>query len=99
MTKSVDLPPESAWWTASQFAAQLGIEPIWLENRCAPRCKEPLPHQRVGRLLRFSPEDRAAIKAMFARGTRSMPEPGAGIDLAKGLAGLRKLDRLTAAKP
>lgn len=102
MTAPIELPPESAWWTSKEFASQLRIKPRWLEERCMPSWPqdEQLPHQRVGRELRFSPEDRAVIKAMFARGSRAASAaPGAGLDIAKGLAGLRKLDRLQATKP
>lgn len=96
-----ELPPEPAWWTAKQFAAQLQITARWLEDRCMPSwpADDRLPHHRVGRELRFAPEDREAIKARFARGSRAAsPEPTAGLDTAKALAGLRKLDRLQSAR-
>jgi hypothetical protein len=91
------LPDANAYWTAEEFAPELGVSPRWLKDRCAPRCTEPLPHDRFGRQVRFSPAHRAAIKAIFACGPRPTPEPQ--IDFAKGLAGMRKLHRLQAAKP
>lgn len=93
----IELPEEHRYWTAEEFAPELKVSPRWLKDRCAPRCKDPLPHERFGRQVRFAPAHRAEIKAMFARGSRPSPEPQ--IDLAKGLAGLRKLDRLQPSKP
>jgi len=100
MTAPLELPPESAWWTSREFAAQLRITARWLEDRCAPSWRgEQLPHRRVGRELRFSPEDRAAIAAMFARGPRPPAPAAPQLDVAAGIAGLRKLDRLKTATP
>jgi len=92
--------PQNRWFSAEEFAEELGIKARWLEDRCAPSWPEHdrLPHQRVGRLLRFAPEDRAEIKAMFKRVSQStaVVEP---IDLGRGIAGIRRLKQLQASQP
>ena len=97
----IELPSEDAWWTAAEFAAQLHIKPRWLEERCMPSWPEAerLPHQRVGRALRFSREDREAIKTRLAQGPRTTPVAEKPIDLAAGLRGLAKLRKLQGATP
>jgi hypothetical protein len=93
---------EEQWWSAEVFATELGITPRWLKDRCAPSwpAHDRLPHHRVGRELRFSPEDRAAIKARFAQGPRPAPPAVTGLpDLDKALKGMAKLRELQGATP
>lgn len=99
VTREPARPADSAqrFIRADELADQLGIEPRWLEERCAPSWPEEdrLPHHRFGRALRFSPEDRTAIEDRFAVGPHpTRAEPPAEIDLGKALAGLRRLRQL-----
>ena len=96
-----ELPPADAWWTAEEFAAELRVKPRWLTDRCLPSRPEAdrFPHQRLDGLIRFSPEDRAAIKARFAQGPRPTPPiPAAPIDTAKALKGLARRRQLETAR-
>lgn len=98
----MELPPETAWWTVAEFAAELRVKPRWLADRCAPSWPEDdrYPHQRLEGLgVRFSPEDRAAIKARFAQGPRPARVTEKPIDVAKGLKGLAHKRKLQGATP
>lgn len=93
---------EEQWWSAEEFAEELGVKPRWLKDRCAPSWPEDdrFPHQRPGGLgIRFSPEDRAAIKARFAQGPRPAPVVEKPIDTAKALKGLARKRQLQGATP
>jgi len=98
-----ELPPADAWWTVAEFSAELRVKPRWLADRCAPSWPEDdrLPHHRLDGLgVRFSPEDRAAIKARFAQEPRpAAPTTPAPIDTAKGLKGLARKRQLQGATP
>lgn len=99
----MELPPADAWWTVAEFAAELRVKPRWLADRCAPSWPEDdrFPHQRLDGLgVRFSPEDREAVKERFRQGPRPTPPPvAAQIDIAAGLKGLAKLRKLQNATP
>lgn len=99
----MELPPADAWWTVAEFAAELRVKSRWIADRCSLSRPEEdrFPHQRLDGLgIRFSPEDRAAIKARFAQGPRPTPPTVTGpIDTAKGLKGLARRRQLQGAAP
>ena len=49
--------------TVDDLAATLGVHPSWVYERTRLNL---IPHRRYGRLIRFDPEDVAAIKAAAA---------------------------------
>lgn len=52
-----------AWLTSEQLAGVLGVHLRWVQERVTARA---LPHHRVGRLVRFTPEDLKAIEKSMA---------------------------------
>jgi hypothetical protein len=86
--------------TLEEYAAVLQVTPRWLEDHCGPRYDDVV-YSRVGRHLRFSPEDRAENKRRFAVWAHESdaPQPDAGtaplptdpVELAKLLANLRRV--------
>jgi excisionase family DNA binding protein len=52
-----------AWLSSEQLAAVLGVNTSWVERRVSSR---ELPHHRVGRLVRFTPDDVRAIEMSMA---------------------------------
>lgn len=53
----------SAWLTSEQLAAVLGVNKKWVQDRVTDKT---LPHHRVGRLVRFTPDDVKAIERQMA---------------------------------
>lgn len=58
---------EAPWLTAAELAAILRKTERWVTDQCEGEDSD-FPHHRVGRDLRFSPEDQALLDAMYARG-------------------------------
>lgn len=40
-----------------QVAAYLNVETSWVYRQCGPGASDPLPFHRIGRYLRFRPEE------------------------------------------
>jgi len=56
------------YWTTGQYALALGKSARWVEDQCVRYDPARLFFARVGRDIRFSPEDRARNRALFAEG-------------------------------
>ena len=52
-----------AWLDSPQLAAVLGVNTSWVERQVSARA---IPHHRVGRLVRFTPDDVRAIEKSMA---------------------------------
>lgn len=53
----------AAWLTSEQLAEVLGVSKKWVQDRVTDKT---LPHHRVGRLVRFTPDDVKAIEKATA---------------------------------
>lgn len=86
--------------TLKEYALVLHVTERWLEDHCGPRYDD-VAHSRVGRHLRFSPEDRAENRRRFAvwpaapdaseapSGISALPTDP--VELAKVLANVRRV--------
>jgi hypothetical protein len=53
-------------FTVQEAAEQLGVDSQWLYCRKGKRCKDPVPHRKMGKYVRFSLEDLEEIIAKTA---------------------------------
>lgn len=89
--------PEEPWWTVEQLAEVLGKKVSWINDQCEG-IDSDFPHHRVGRDLRFSPEDRRLIDQMTSRGRgHSAGVPKETVDLDRALRGVRTRRRTSGA--
>jgi len=95
-----DVIEAERYLTLEEYALVLDVTPRWLENHCGSRFDD-VAYSRVGRNLKFSPEDRAENKRRFAVRPReptdsephrdTAPLPTDPADLAKVLANVRRV--------
>jgi excisionase family DNA binding protein len=53
---------QQTWLSSADLADVLGVSKYWVQSQVTARA---LPHHRVGRLVRFSPEDVRRIHALM----------------------------------
>jgi excisionase family DNA binding protein len=55
--------PAATWLDCAGLAQVLGVSKFWVQERVTAK---QLPHHRIGRLVRFSPDDVRAIERSTA---------------------------------
>jgi hypothetical protein len=59
-----------------EMAKILRVSPAWVRTHAAPSCKNPIPTKRIGRFIRFDPDEVFAWLDTQQNETREVPHKG-----------------------